>query len=218
MSKKGENIYKRKDNRWEARYIRFYHPDGSPKYGYCYGKTYREAREKAAQAKALLYTGTPAPVNIPRRLFGTCCDEWLQVNRSRVKESTYVKYSTILEKHIKPRLGGFRLQALNTVTVEQFGHDLLYENALSPKTVKDILTVLHSVIKYIAKQTPTVLPPLEIIYPKVPKSETRVLSREEQTLFVQNLLRDMDPYKFGILLALLTGMRIGEVCALRWGN
>lgn len=35
MSKKGENIYKRKDGRWEARYIKGYHPDGTPKYGYC---------------------------------------------------------------------------------------------------------------------------------------------------------------------------------------
>lgn len=216
MAKKGENIYKRKDNRWEGRYIRSYHPDGSPKYGYCYGKTYREAREKLARAKANLYNPASTPNATSRRRFGSYCDEWLQVNRSRVKESTYVKYSAVLEKHIKPRLGGFRVQALSTLVAEQFGHDLLYKEALSPKTVKDILTVLHSIVKYTAKQTP--LPPIEIIYPKVPKGEIRVLSREEQTLFVQHLLQDTDPYKFGILLALLTGMRIGEVCALRWEN
>ena len=38
MPKKGENIYKRKDNRWEARYIKGYHPDNSPQYGYCYSR------------------------------------------------------------------------------------------------------------------------------------------------------------------------------------
>lgn len=216
MSRKGENIYKRKDNRWEGRYIRFYRPDGSPKYGYCYGKTYRETREKLARAKANLHAPVPTPDAASRRRFGAYCDEWLRVNRSRVKESTYVKYSAILEKHIKPRLGGFRLQGLSTLAAEQFGHDLLYEEDLSPKTVKDILTVLHSIVKYTAKQTP--MPPIEIIYPKVPKTETRVLSKEEQALFVQNLLQDTDAYKFGILLALLTGMRIGEVCALRWEN
>ncbi len=216
MSKKGENIYKRKDNRWEGRYIRFYQPDGSPKYGYCYGKTYREAREKLSRAKVNLHVPVPTHNDASRKRFGIYCDEWLRVNRSRVKESTYVKYSAILEKHIKPRLGGFRLQALSTPAAEQFGHDLLYEEELSPKTVKDILTVLHSIVKYTAKQVS--LPPIEIIYPKVPKTETRVLSREEQTLFVKNLLQDTDAYKFGILLALLTGMRIGEVCALRWEN
>lgn len=46
MSKKGENIYKRKDNRWKARYIKGYSFDGKIIYGYCYGKTYREAKEK----------------------------------------------------------------------------------------------------------------------------------------------------------------------------
>ena len=52
MPKKGENIYKRKDKRWEARYIRGYKADGSARYGYCYAKTYREAREKLIAAKA----------------------------------------------------------------------------------------------------------------------------------------------------------------------
>ena len=59
MSKKGENIYKRKDKRWEARYIKAYHPDGTPKYGYCYGKTYREAKPKVTQAKTALLTEKP---------------------------------------------------------------------------------------------------------------------------------------------------------------
>lgn len=44
MGKKGENIYKRKDGRWEARYIKEYALNGKVRYGYCYGKTYREAK------------------------------------------------------------------------------------------------------------------------------------------------------------------------------
>ncbi len=218
MSKKGENIYKRKDNRWEARYIKGYRPDGSPKYGYCYGKTYHEARQKVAQAKASLLTGAPAPTASRKRRFAFYCDEWLQLNRNRIKESTFVKYNGILEKHIKPKLGGCLVQALSSVVVEQFGHDLLYQEELSPKTVKDILTVLHTIIKYTSKQFAEPLPMVEIVYPKVPKNEMRVLSREEQIQFVQYLLHDMDECKFGVLLALLTGMRIGEVCALRWEN
>ena len=60
MSKRGENIYKRKDNRWEARYIQSYRPDGTAKYGYCYGKTYREAKQKTAAAKAAPPSAVPA--------------------------------------------------------------------------------------------------------------------------------------------------------------
>lgn len=46
MSKKGENIYKRKDGRWEGRYIRFYDCNKKAKYGYVYARTYKEAKQK----------------------------------------------------------------------------------------------------------------------------------------------------------------------------
>ena len=82
MSKKGENIYKRKDKRWEARYIKGYDPDGSARYGYCYGKTYREAKEKVERAKAALLTNVPAPDNSRRRRFTYYCDEWLPSSSS----------------------------------------------------------------------------------------------------------------------------------------
>ena len=49
---KGENIFKRKDGRWEARYIKGYELSGKIKYGFCYGKTYREAKEKVTKCKA----------------------------------------------------------------------------------------------------------------------------------------------------------------------
>lgn len=218
MSRKGENIYKRKDKRWEARYVKSYHPDGSPKYGYCYGKTYREAKQKVMAAKAALLTGRHMPNSAKRRRFSFYCDEWLRLNRNRIKESTYVKYSNNLEKHIKPHLGGCLVQSLSSLIIEQFSHDLLCKEGLSPKTVKDILTMLHTIIAYTVKQFPEPMPMIEIVYPKVPKNEMRVLTKEEQIRFVQYLLQDMDEYKFGVLLALLTGMRIGEVCALRWEN
>ena len=59
MSKKGENIYKRKDGRWEARYIRSYGAEGTARYGYCYGKTYQEAKEKVTRARAAMIFQIP---------------------------------------------------------------------------------------------------------------------------------------------------------------
>ena len=52
MARHGENIYKRKDGRWEGRYIKGYDADGTAKNGSVYGKTYKEAKEKLAIAKA----------------------------------------------------------------------------------------------------------------------------------------------------------------------
>ncbi len=218
MSKKGENIYKRKDKRWEARYIKGYDASGSARYGYCYGKTYREAKEKVQCAKATLLMNVPSPEHNSRKRFSQYCDEWLRINKIRVKESTYVKYNTIVEKHIKCKLGGCFIQALSTLLIEQFTQELLYEEELAPKTVKDILIVLHSILKYSARQYQGVFPNVEIYYPKDVKKEMRVLTKEEQIRLVQYLLDDMDYCKFGTLLTLLTGMRIGEICALRWEN
>ena len=61
MSKKGENIYKRKDGRWEARYIKGCSTEGKTVYGYCYGKTYREAKTKVTDAKSVSDTENVCP-------------------------------------------------------------------------------------------------------------------------------------------------------------
>lgn len=216
MGKKGENIYKRKDGRWEARYIKFYSPDGSAKYGYCYGKTYREAKESVSNARAAQKCFTTADSGDRRRKRVTAyCDEWLQLKRSKVTASTYAKYYTVIEKHIKPYIGGCFAASLSSLVIEQMGYDLMHSDGLSAKTVRDILTVLHSVLAYAGKQIPT-LNRLEIVYPKAERTEMRVLTRVEQEFFTKYLLQDTDNCKFGTLLTLLTGLRIGEVCALRW--
>ena len=88
---KGENIFKRKDGRWEARYIRGYELSGKIKYGFCYGKTYKEAKEKVTQCKSVVASGTPIGPRQSRHRFAFYCDAWLQACKPKVKESTYVK-------------------------------------------------------------------------------------------------------------------------------
>lgn len=215
---KGENIFKRKDGRWEARYIKGYELSGKIRYGFCYGKTYREAKEKVTKYKAALVSGKPAPSLPSRHRFSFYCDEWLRLRKAKVKESTYIKYDTALRKHIKPKLGGCFPQGMTTGLIDDFAEELLFEEELAPKTVHDVLVVLHGVLTYTAASSAGTFPAIEIHYPKPEKKEMRVLSREEQTQFVSFLLEDMDTCRFGILLALFTGVRIGELCALRWEN
>lgn len=215
MPKKGENIFKRKDGRWEARYVKGYELSGKIRYGFCYGKTYKEAKEKVTRCKAALLAGAPLPVAGNRHRLAFFCEEWLRQERGKVKESTYVKYDAMLTKHVLPKLGGCFPLGVNTQLIEQFKQELLEED-LSPKTVRDILTMLRTILKYTAGQFPGVFPAVEISYPKEQKKEARVLSVEEQQRFVSYLQTDMDECKFGVLLALLTGLRIGELCALRW--
>ena len=211
MARRGENIYKRKDGRWEGRFIKGRDPTGKTQFGYVYGKTYREAKEKLSAAKQGAKIGEPSV----KKRFSDYCDEWLVLSRNRVKEATYVKYHNTISRHVKSHLGGYLPQNLSTVIIEEFSNELL-EEGLSTKTVRDILTILRAVLKHCKRQLGGAFPEIEIIYPKGSKKEMRVLSLEEQTRFVEYLLADMNEIKFGILLALLTGMRIGEVCALKW--
>ncbi|MGN0770230.1 MAG: tyrosine-type recombinase/integrase [Christensenellales bacterium] len=215
---KGENIFKRKDGRWEARYIKGHELSGKIKYGFCYGKTYKEAKEKVTKRKADLLSGRTVPDSGSGHRLAFYCDEWLRMRKSRVKESTYIKYDTILERHVKPKLGGCFPAGITTGLIDDFSKELLFEEELSPKTVHDILSVLHGVIKYAAGLFPGAFPVVEINYPKSGKKEMRVLSHEEHRRFIAYLVEDMNPCKFGILLALFTGIRIGELCALRWGS
>ena len=213
---KGENIFKRKDGRWEARYIKGYELSGKIRYGFCYGRTYREAKEKVTKFKAALVSGAQLPAASSRHRFEFYCDEWLCLRKPRIKEATYIKYETALEKHIKPRLGGCFPLGMTSGLIDDFTKELLFEAELAPKTVHDILAVLHGVLKYTAPFFSGIFPAIEISYPKCSRKEMRVLSREEQQRLTAYLLTDMDACKFGVLLTLFTGVRIGELCALRW--
>lgn len=215
---KGENIFKRKDGRWEARYIKGYELSGKIKYGFCYGKTYKEAKEKVTKCKAAMVTGQPIPKANGKHRFAFYCDEWLNASKGKLKESTAVKYSSMLEKHIKPKLGGCFPLGLTSGLIDNFRDELLFEEELSPKTVKDVLVLLRTILRYTAKQFPNSFPQIDITYPRESKKEMRVLTIDEQKKFVSYLLDEMDECKFGILLSLFTGMRIGELCALRWEN
>jgi len=220
MSRKGENIFKRKDGRWEARYIKNYDADGKIHYGYCYGKTYREAKEKVTKIKGAIQV--PPSVSSPayslRKPFSICCEEWLSHKKNHLKESTFIRYGVILNKHIIPYFGNSLPYLITLPLIEGFTQFLLNEKHLSSKTVKDILVLLRSVLKDVSAQFPGMIPLVPPAYPKEKRKEIRILSREEQSRFIEYLLKDMEPCRFGILLALLTGMRIGEVCALQWSD
>ncbi len=154
--------------------------------------------------------------NTQQPCFSALCDAWLLQKRDKIRESSYIKYRAILERHIKPRLGSRRLGGICTASVDAFTRELLETDGLSVKTVHDILSVLHSVLKDTEARRPAGALAVQIRYPKGKRREMRVLTIEEQKRLVAYLLHPTDSCKFGLLLALYTGLRIGELCALRW--
>ena len=154
--------------------------------------------------------------NTQQPCFSALCDAWLLRKRDEIRESSYIKYRAILERHIKPRLGSRRLGGICTASVDAFTRELLETDGLSVKTVHDILSVLHSVLKDTEARRPAGALAVQIRYPKGKRREMRVLTIEEQKRLVAYLLHPTDSCKFSLLLALYTGLRIGELCALCW--
>lgn len=212
---RGENVFHRKDGRYEARYIKGRRADGKPLYGFCYGRTYEEAKDKADRAREGIERTKKAEVG-QKADVASFCDRWLSVNSARLKPSTRAKYRTDIENHIKPFFGKRLPSEILPEDIDGFTQSLLTGKGLSPKTVHSILTLFHSVLIYMGKRSGEKLSDMEITYPKNFRKNTRVLDEKEESALVQILAREMDACKFGVYLALRTGMRIGEICALRW--
>ena len=214
---KGENIYRRKDGRWEGRYKKGYNKNHKIKYGYCYGHSYRETKEKLNRAQAEFILNVPAqPTEAYKKIFDEYCAQWIRISKNRLKKSTIAKYRSMVKNHIKPQLGNCRIEELNTDKIADFSDELLYVKHLAVKTVRDILTFVHEIIVYIQNSTGTKILSLTISYPKTERKELRILSLEEERYFIHYLLQENDIYKSAVILALLTGLRIGEICALKW--
>ena len=147
---KGENIYKRKDGRWEGRYKKGYDENKKIKYGYCYGHSYRETKEKLNRVKAEFYLNpTTVLSHESEKSFSAYCIQWLKINENRLKSSTLTKYETMLKNHIIPSVGNYQISHINSNVISDFSNELLQKKHLSAKTTQDILTFIHEIIVYI---------------------------------------------------------------------
>ncbi len=223
MPKTGENIYKRKDGRWEARYIKSYE-NNKAKYCSLYAKSYREVKNKLLSAKTNICHSDFSGSDKEKTKFGYWLDEWLSISKSRVKESTYIKYKNSIEKHIKPTFNNINISDLNTYFVENFIYNKLSSGklhsneGLSPKSTSELLIIIKDTVRYAQSEGVNVKCHFDRISIKKKTYEMRVLSIEEENKLINTLLNDTDRYKLGVLICLFTGIRIGELCALKWKN
>lgn len=214
MARRGDAIYKRKDGLWEARYLKEIDIYGKKKYGSVYARTYREAKEKrqAVLDHMLLFQSAPPVRQIT---IGKLVQEWLLINQPRLKPSSYQRYQGFWRNHIEGPIGTVCVTYLTTAGIQQFAANRLTAG-LSPQSVNAVLIFLHSVLTYGHQQYRLPMP--DIVYLAVSRKEMRVLSASEQQTLVKHLLIDTDIYKLGILVALYMGLRIGELCGLRWSD
>ena len=213
MARRGENIYHRKDGRWEGRYKSGYDESGKAKYCSVYGHSYTEVRDKLAPLKA----SPPAPHVICRMTVKELFSEWLSAVKVRVKTSTFANYLMKVEKHILPVFGGMKYDMLTVQMLNNFIQEKL-NSGLSAKYVSDIVIVFKSMAKYTTKihGFRNILADVEL--PKMHRSEAVLLTRSQQLQLCRYLQRNLSATSLCILLSLYTGLRVGEVCGLMWGD
>lgn len=218
MSRRGMNIYKRKDGRWEGRFYNGKRKNGKKKYSSVYGSSYTEAKEKLVEKLSSLHTYTN------KLTFSTCAANWLSDIEKRVKPSTFANYRFLLERHVLPYFERYTMQKLEGANVEQFISEKLTDgklksrSGLSKKYLKDIVSVVKQIAAY-AERCHGIKNKIRYISaPKVNRAETEIISTEDKAILSSYLIDSDDPMDTGILISLYTGMRIGEVCGLKWDD
>ena len=223
---KGEgSLYQTKDKTWVCQY---YDADG-------------KRRTKRFQRKAdgrdfldnLHQTASPqTDTRLPGQAVnhgntvGSWMDQWLETYaRPTVKLSTYCSYEMMTRVHVKPSLGDILLVKLDPVTLQEFFNQKYSngkttgEGGLSAKTLRNLRNLFHLALEQARKNGLIQTNLVEgVRLPKEQKREMRVLSREEQRRLMLACRAMPEPASFGVIFTLFTGLRMGEVCGLRWDN
>jgi len=220
MPRKGENVRKRKDGRWEGRYPRGVSDDGRTKYESIYGRSYAEVKEKLLAAKV--------QPELKRRsskmLFRAVLLEWLDTQALCNKPSTQAKFGNLIRNHVVPALGNLTLTQITTARLTRFMKDksengrMDGQGGLSNSTLQGLLLILKSTLDYAAQEQYMKPMAFTLKCPEAKRESIKALTAKEQAVLERSLRRDLDVSKLGILLCLYTGLRIGEICALHWGD
>lgn len=144
--------------------------------------------------------------------------DFLSTCGSRNKRSTCATYTTVLQAHVLPI---FAERDITRITMEEVNTFLCdktcaaAERALSPSTVRSIITVLRALFQYAARFDCAVYWK-DIHGPSRPPEDTVVLSEEAQSRLRTYCCEHLNYDTLGVLICLYTGMRLGEICALKW--
>lgn len=149
-----------------------------------------------------------------RKDFELVTEEWLKYKKNTVKKSTYYNYSYSVAKYLYPSFAGKNITKIKNYN--NFIEEL--SDTLSPKTVRDIVTKLKEIINFYEEEHNTKLNIKKMSLPKMNKKEIQILSNKEKQKLEKYCIEQNSLKSLGILICLNTGLRVGEVCALRWEN
>ena len=218
MARHGENIRKRKDGRWEGRYSIYDLHSGKRIVHSVYAKTYNQTKKKLQSVKALAKTMVHEELTECSRIyFCTVAQEWLRMVECSKKHSTYTKYRLIYEKHIRERFDNICLSTSDNNTFIEISQEI--ESSLSSESLrKSVICVLNQIFSYAESHYHTKMFQYSYKRQSTINKPVEVLNQTEQIKLFQYLYDEMDTYKMGIIICISTGLRLGEICSLKWND
>ncbi|MBQ9855508.1 MAG: site-specific integrase [Clostridia bacterium] len=214
MARIGNNIYKRTDGRYEGRYVIGRKPDGKTRFGYVYGYQYQTVYNKLLIKKAETITGVVQRKK-KTELLNTWFSNWMNMEVCpRVKISTYQTYEYLCKKHLYPLMDGVYLDSVTSNMVNSFIQKLINEG-LAINTIKGIYRLFSAGIRAAYDEGYMPVNPCRKIKIRNKRLEERVLTKDEQKRIIK---KAADNQCMEVIMALYTGMRLGEVCALQWDD
>ena len=212
----GENIYKRQDGRYEGRYVVGKTTTGKIRFGYIYGHQYTEVRNELLRRKAAQLRLLDLTTACHRLLLGDWLRRWFESELlGSVKSSSYQTYLRQIQVHLIPKIGNYWMSQVTPSVICAFIAQLEADR-LASSTIKGIFRLLNAALRY-AQETGVIPlnPCRKIKIQPREATEQRVLSRSEQEKLHKACL---ERNELSTLMSLYTGMRLGEICALKWSD
>lgn len=212
MARRGENIYKRKDGRWEGRIPNGVYQNGRKKYRSIYSSSYADLKTKMRKAEAASKSVPTHKVYYMKDAFHI----WFQDSQYAWKASTYSCYLQLLDRHLIPAIGEVPIHQLDNAILHRFIEEKKQQN-LSDSYINDMIHLTIRTLRYLKDTCGYSIIIPSITTKKNYYSEKTLPSRATMNRLENYLLeRASDSTCLGILLCCHTGLRIGELCALQW--
>lgn len=216
----------RKDGRWEGRVVIGYDDNGKPKTKNVTAKTKAACQEKldALKQQVGIVTGKAAP----DMTFGEWMELWYKTySKPHIRLTTQLCYENRIYLHIIPSIGEIPLNKLTQSDLQKFYADLKkngrkskverYGTGVSDRLVRSCHATCRTALqKAVDEKLISVNPAIGCKLPPKKAQEMQVLTHEEMRRFLIQSKQD-DFYELA-LLELATGMRRGEICALKWSD
>lgn len=209
-------IYKLKHrNLWATIVTIGYDRAGRRKRRYVYGETKKEVQDKLLKLQNDVSKGTL--VNIDKISVGEFLCRWLEDSvKNSVRPSTFARYELVIRKHVIPYIGDIQLKHLSVLHMQSFYSQLERENCPS-RTRQMTHVILKRALSQAVQWGQILRNPCEFLAkPKVPKRAIRYWDRHEIELFLKTAKGNRLYALF--VLAVTTGLRQGEIFALKWSD